>query len=130
MSLSRLVVFVICWFAHTGIAAGQGSPLFKFDHPLADFVLPSESFTTLYQDHKGIIWAGTTVGLVRYDGKTVEVYLHIPGDTTSLSSRHINAITEHGGELWIATKNGLNRFDANTNTFERFLDNPLNPPQR
>lgn len=122
MSLLRFVFFfAICCFANVGIGTSQESPRVKFDHPLADFTLPSESIITLFQDSEDFIWMGTTVGLVRYNGQNIDVYQHIPGDDSSLSSRSVNWVAEHDGDVWITTDNGLNRYNPATNAFDQFL---------
>jgi ligand-binding sensor domain-containing protein/signal transduction histidine kinase len=62
----------------------------------------------LYQDQKGLIWAGTQGGLACWDEKAWKVWTTQDG----LSSDDVRAIAEDGdGSLWVGTlRGGLNRF--------------------
>ena len=86
--------------------------------------LSSLQITDLFQDSRGFVWIGTPYGLNRFDGYNCVQYLHLPGDTTSLSSGHISprAFAEDtAGNLWVATfRGGLNYFDRRTERFTRY----------
>ncbi len=80
-------------------------------------------------DSRGFIWIGGQVGLYRYDGYELKHYHPEPFDSTSLSANWVFVIKEDiKGNLWIGTRGGgLNYFDQRTETFTRYLDDPLKP---
>lgn len=94
----------------------------KFDYLTSDNGLSHNTVTTTLKDKDGVLWIGTFDGLNRYDGRTIKVFHHDPGDTTSLSNNTIWDIIEaRDGDLWCITYDGLNRLDRRTNTFTRYL---------
>ncbi len=71
--------------------------------------------TTLYQDHRGYVWAGTFFGLNRWDGRKMKTYTPNHKHTWSLHANHIHHISEDStGLLWIGTDNGLAVMDPVT----------------
>lgn len=71
---------------------------------------------TIYEDHRGVIWAGTfTKGLFFYDPGTGK-YGAFPLDSISKASNNtINHIHEDKNQnLWFATGEGLKRYDRAT----------------
>ncbi len=89
-------------------------------------------FSTLYEDHKGILWIGTwkngIYGLSVHQRKliAIEHYTHDPQDHTSLGNNNIGDIIRpqvyDTSALWIATDNGLNRLDLISKTFTHFYE--------
>ncbi len=69
----------------------------------ADGGLPSDSVTAVIQTRDGFLWAGTSAGLVRFDGvKFTAVKLPV---SSSNSPVHITALCEDGNDcLWIGTE--------------------------
>ena len=62
------------------------------------------SISTLYEDRHGVLWAGTELGLHRYERER----FHVVGAESGISSIYIRAITEdRNGHLWVGTSNGL-----------------------
>ncbi|MBN2279849.1 MAG: response regulator [Candidatus Marinimicrobia bacterium] len=80
----------------------------------------------IIQDDVGFLWFGTQDGLNRFDGYNFLVYDHDIFDTTSISSSWIRCLCKDSeGTIWIGTEGGgLNRFNANTETFDRWLNDP------
>ncbi len=77
--------------------------------------------TCLKEDHQGIVWAGTQLGLIRYDGVRNIKYVPKPGDANSLSNEFINDLYEdRDGNLWVATRNGLTCIDPSRKKFTRY----------
>ena len=78
----------------------------------------------LFQDSRGILWAGGDQGLTRLDAQTNEVFTftHDPADGRSVGSHSIRAIAEdEAGRIWIGSDGGgLGRLDADRNAFEHF----------
>ena len=90
--------------------------------------LSNSSVCRIYEDDDGMIWVGTfNSGVNKIDRVTEDVttYYNLSGDSGSLSSNRIKAITGIDNEVWIATDNGLNKYDRNLKTFTRYnkLDN-------
>lgn len=75
----------------------------------------------LLEDHQGIIWAGTHLGLLRYDGIETKLFLQQKGNANSLSNEFIYDLFEDKDHfLWIATRNGLTSLDPSRNKFTRY----------
>ena len=73
------------------------------------------------RDQNGLLWAGTTNGLILYDGYRTTLFQHDPADENSISNNHVTALlTNAHNNTWIATKNGFNKYDPFTQTFKRF----------
>ncbi|MGK2861629.1 MAG: ATP-binding protein, partial [Chitinophagaceae bacterium] len=106
---------------------GQQTKL-TFDTDLANPMLKSAEFTTLYEDAAGTIWLGSEYGLtkVKYDHSSVSPPLVVwykanATDTTALNYSHVTCIVDDAidhNQLWVATKGGgLNRLDKTTGQF-------------
>lgn len=68
--------------------------------------LESQSINVLLQDRRGFIWAGTEMGLYRFDGNNFELMGPAQGFD---SGEYVTAIEQnpHIGQLWVATQSGL-----------------------
>lgn len=88
--------------------------------------LPGNSVITIHQDRLGLLWMGTTNGLVKYDGYIYTTYTPQPYAANSLSHPLVVALFEDAdGILWVGTaEGGLNRFDPKTETFEAYRHVP------
>ena len=77
----------------------------------------------LYEDKKGIIWAGTNKGgLNRLDPTTNRFSSFTTLD--GLPSNHITSIVGYDEEdLWIGTNKGISRFSPSTKKFHNFNEN-------
>jgi len=70
--------------------------------------LPQEPVVSIFQDSDGLMWFGTTAGLVRYNGRTMQVM----DITDGLSGNVILDIVQgNDGILYIGTDNGLSTID-------------------
>ncbi|HTB80151.1 MAG TPA: response regulator [Opitutaceae bacterium] len=79
----------------------------------AGLPLPVES---MIQAHDGYIWAGTSMGLARFDGMRFTLYR--VSDTPGLWHNAIHGLYEdHSGTLWIGTDRGVSRY--RNGVFER-----------
>ncbi|NHA02169.1 response regulator [Mucilaginibacter sp. HC2] len=84
---------------------------------------------TIYQDHEGIYWIGSSAGLTKMQkqgiGYRYQMYRHKEGVSNSLSDNYVTTITEDPQhKLWIGTLHGgVNLYDKGTNTCARFLSN-------
>lgn len=74
---------------------------------------------TLYQDHRGYVWAGTYDGLNRFNGSSVTSYGIGANGKDQLSGNLIERIHEEkDGILWIHTNLGFDRFDTSKGQVE------------
>jgi ligand-binding sensor domain-containing protein len=71
--------------------------------------LPQNTVAALARTADGYLWAGTELGLARFDG--VHFTIFDKSNTPELSSNQITALLEdHSGNLWIGTTLGLVRY--------------------
>ncbi|MCB0572307.1 MAG: histidine kinase [Phaeodactylibacter sp.] len=71
--------------------------------------LAQQQVTCLFQDSRGYIWAGTKLGLSKFDGEQFENFTEKDG----LPHRAIWDIKEDGrGAIWVYTVGGLARYDG------------------
>lgn len=93
----------------------------RFDHFSVDQGLPSTGITTIYQTRDGYVWIGTANGLVRYDGRHMQVFSNSPDKPDSLSHNRIFCLFEDSQQnLWIGTRRGLDRLDLKTDLIQRY----------
>jgi len=90
----------------------------------------SNPITAIYESSNGLLWIGVAEnGLYQFNKETNLFKTFRSGKSiASLSNNDVTSIVEDGaGNLWIATQNGLNRFKLSTQTFTRYLHNPVDP---
>lgn len=88
--------------------------------------IPDGVITSLAQDGEGLLWIGTTDGLVRYDGYRFRLYRNAPEDPGSLPGNRIQQLlTGADGRLWLATySDGVAVYDPVADRFRRFQSEP------
>jgi ligand-binding sensor domain-containing protein/signal transduction histidine kinase len=90
--------------------------------------LSSSIASCIIQDHKGLMWIGTTDGLNRYDGFNFVIYRNVPGDSTSIADNVIRTIFEdHNKNLLIGTENGLSLYDRGKDRFLNYVSDKSSP---
>ena len=52
--------------------------------------LPSNTISSIFQDHLGFLWFGTNEGLVQYDGYEFKMYQPDDNDSSSIMGRYMN----------------------------------------
>ncbi|MEO6358552.1 MAG: two-component regulator propeller domain-containing protein [Ferruginibacter sp.] len=105
----RLLIFIIYWFVQ-GITTNAQAPFFK--NIIFDREKKEAKLLKIFQDKKGYIWLGTSVGICRYDGINFK-YLE-------KDNNQVTAITEsNDGVLWIGHLNGEIAYVEN-NTVKKF----------
>ncbi|MCC7231723.1 MAG: hypothetical protein IT242_02170 [Bacteroidia bacterium] len=91
-------------------------------------VLKFNNVFSVIVDRNGMIWAGTTDGLITFDrnGGNITQYRNNPSDPSSISNNYIRSIFEDAaGHIWVGTHGGgLNLFDKQTGKFRVFRNNP------
>ncbi|MBC3807391.1 hypothetical protein H8K52_08540 [Undibacterium seohonense] len=92
----------------------------RFDHFSIDQGLPSTGIMTVYQTRNGFVWMGTANGLVRYDGRHIRLFSHMPALESTISHDRIFSLFEDDQQrLWIGTRRGLNVFDLRSDVIQR-----------
>jgi len=114
---SKAILFVVFFSA---LLFGQTG--YEFERYTMGNGLSDNSVNTLIQTKDGFIWAGTTNGLNRFDGKKFKVYRNNPIDSTTIPENNINCLFEDSkGNLWIGTwGGGLLLFDRSRNKFIQY----------
>lgn len=95
-------------------------PSFQLLSPLA---LPSsKELRCLYFDHRGLMWLGTSNGLMSYDGYTMHTFRSGGRYSSQLPSIYIRCLTEdQRHNMWIGTDNGLVRMSLYTGDIKHYL---------
>lgn len=100
------------WIACDEFADRYDSARETFTH----FHLPSPAWD-FSQDREGMLWIGTTAGLIRLDPSSGQMvrFEHRQDDQTSLGSNLVTATFEQkDGTFWVANRAGIDVFDRRT----------------
>ena len=122
-----LLVLLIIVSSTPPAAQDKLLPVFHFNRlTTADGLPKDDQNTRIYRDRKGFVWIGMEKGLSRYDGYGFKHYLHLPDDSTSLSSNTIIMLTEDREQrFWIGTWDaGLSLYDPVRDRFVTFRPRP------
>jgi ligand-binding sensor domain-containing protein len=119
------VLWVLSSSTGAGVAAATVQPArapYVFERVGDIEQVPDGVITALTQDGQGLLWIGTTDGLVRFDGYRFRRYAHDRADSGSLPGNRIQALlAARDGRLWVGThSNGVAVYDAVSDRFERF----------
>ncbi len=122
VNLKLVLVSLSFLFFSTAASASQTDKV-KFERLSLDEGAALNLTYCMMQDHKGFMWFGTMYGLVKYDGKTYQVFKNDPDDKNSISFDDIISLYEDSdNNIWIGTwGGGLNRFDPSDEKFTRFI---------
>lgn len=103
-----------------GHAANQ-LPLRQYDQSDG---LPAAQITAIEQADDGRLWLASNFGLLRFDGKNFEHFLHDPINPGSLADDDIASLfIDRDAALWVGTVNaGLERFESRLRGFSHFDD--------
>lgn len=143
-SLYVLLVFLI--FAGPSLAQmppGDTTISLRFEAISHEQGIPENRIFEILEDHLGLLWLGTSRGLIKYDGYDFQSYRYVHQDS-SLASQQMDGINVYilvegaYGDLWIGSepertsKPALVRFDRETETFVPYLFAPTDslPPIR
>ncbi len=93
--------------------------------------LSSNSVSSVFKDHSGILWITTEKGLNKFD-KRINKFTHFPQDPTNADSTS-NAFgwgsimtEDEEGNLWIATTKGLKKLNKDRTIFTSFYHDSSN----
>ncbi|MFO7781065.1 MAG: two-component regulator propeller domain-containing protein [Spirochaetia bacterium] len=126
MSIMRmfysLAAFILVLVPVISTAQAVSPEVAYFDHLGRRDGLSNSSISAIVQDRYGFLWFGTQAGLNRYDGRSVEVFEHIPFEKNSLPHNLVQTLYEDPQEpvLWVGTYQGLSRFDMRTREFTNY----------
>jgi ligand-binding sensor domain-containing protein/sensor histidine kinase YesM len=85
--------------------------------------LSQSTVTSIYQDHNGFIWLGTSDGLNKFDGQKFTIYKNNYKNPNSISDNWVMSILTEDSEnnLWILTADWIiNKFNLKSQEFSRF----------
>ncbi|MEM7353830.1 MAG: two-component regulator propeller domain-containing protein, partial [Acidobacteriota bacterium] len=104
----------------------------QYVHEEADpWSLSGDRIRTIFEDASGILWAGTWVGLNKYDRRREQfaTYRREPGRADTLTDSNVAAVLEdRSGALWIGTwDKGLNRLDRQQGRVRQYQPDPEDP---
>ncbi|OOG36401.1 hybrid sensor histidine kinase/response regulator [Rhodanobacter sp. C05] len=117
--------------APVAVAAAQAAPLptpqFR-RYGVADGV-PSGAVYAVAQDRHGLMWFGSSAGLVRYDGIRFKVFRHVADDPSSLPANQTYALfVDHDNRIWAGgVTTGLIVYDQVTGRFRQWQHDDGNP---
>jgi signal transduction histidine kinase/ligand-binding sensor domain-containing protein/CheY-like chemotaxis protein/HPt (histidine-containing phosphotransfer) domain-containing protein len=80
------------------------------------------------EDHQGTVWAGTFVGLLRWDEtlQQFDIYQHKNEDPYSLAGNQIiDLLLDKSQSLWISTGDGINRADLSNTGLTQLIPRTL-----
>jgi len=119
----RLKLFVCCMLV-SFLAFSQMSR-YKIYNISSEGGLLSDNVECILQDSYGFLWIGSNDGIVRWDGYTFKKYIHVEGDSNTLSNNIIYTIFEDSQRhLWIGTINGLNLYNPQMDAFPKVKIDP------
>ncbi len=124
---------LLCFLVNGVMAVAQPSSqhpegAYRISHLTPLDGLVSGKVISVAQDSMGYLWIGTEEGLHRYDGHELQLYQHVPGDSTSLSHNSAEVIyLDRQGTLWVGTWDGLNRYDPRKDEFRSYRHQPHDP---
>ena len=86
--------------------------------------LPTDNINAILKDDLGFMWFATGKGLCRWDGISIQTFVHKPNDSTSVSGNFIprNAFVMDTvyKQIILSTENGLSLLDPHQLTFKNF----------
>lgn len=114
--IGRVVSLIFAFLFGIIYAFSAETEPIKFVHPAA-LHLPGNKIQCVYQDKKGFLWLGTTMGLYRFDGYETQAYKN---DVFN----NIRCIREdNANRLWIGTRGAVKVLHEDTGEMETYTLN-------
>ncbi|MBR1868516.1 MAG: response regulator [Bacteroidales bacterium] len=111
-------VFVAAAFLLLQPLAAGAQACLRFTHIGAEEGIPNNVVTTACQDEFGMMWIGTQDGLIRYDGRAMEIFRPEEGNVDSIYNNNIKSLCSDGnGSIYIICKFALCRYDMRNEKF-------------
>ena len=96
---------------------------YYFKHIGAEDGLSGNIVRDINKDSRGYLWVCCENALNRYDGDKFRKYIHISGDSTSITIGGLcSTLEDYDGNFIVSTKNGVNVFDYKTEKFKRIFE--------
>ena len=114
--------FIWMGYLNGGLSRYDGGRMLHFVHnPLDPNSLPAGRVNTLFEDKKGLLWAGTATGLALFvpESNTFKRYVSSPKRGRHQVVRKI--ISDGADGMWLATWGGLQHFAPSTGAFIEYL---------
>lgn len=105
---------------------------FAYAEPYLESVGDSESIPSGHvaaqaQDSKGLLWFGTSLGLIRFDGYRFRKFSLNPRDAQSLGGDLVQHLwIGPDAKLWLGSEEGLSVLDSHTELFQNFRPDSKN----
>ncbi len=107
MKKQIVILVALLWFF--AVSKGEAASPLLFNHLSGDQGLPQVTVRTMLMNN-GLLWVGTEAGLVKFDGKNLEVFKQNKSEN-SISDNYISSLAlGPSGDIWVGTLGGgLNR---------------------
>lgn len=113
------ILFFVVWLILTKPLFAQPASL-HFKQLTVSQGLNDGLVTSICEDKYGFMWFATLGGLNRYNGYSMQLYSHVPGDsTTPLGSLVECMATDSSGRLWIGFEAGLMEYQFDKGIFKQ-----------
>jgi len=110
----KIFIWSLILYNNCSLVYSQTEEL-KFEHLTTADGLANYGATAIFQDSKGFLWIGSTIGINRYDGYSYTFYEHLPIRTNS------TIIEDKQGFIWTIVEGGvLYKFDRNADKFKAY----------
>lgn len=124
--VSNFTLWVVFYLLLSSLAISANTPNYAFKRLDSSNGLISNSITTIFKDHKGFMWIGTSSGLSRYDGHHFVNYTHDVFDSLSIKDNYIVDIQEDfEGNLWVETRWNYVVYDSDNEVFVNDINDIL-----
>lgn len=116
--MKRISIFAIVILAFVAFALRAG-PILKFNRIGVEQGLPDRTVWDIKQSSDGLIWLGTSRGLISFDGYEFKEYRSFQASEKSLESNVIRSIyVDEKDQILVGTYAGLLQLDQNTNSLK------------
>ena len=124
LSYSILLLLLVLQGVNANLpSSNHFPPAYHLQNPLGALQIESLTIFTMFQDHQGFIWLGTSGGVLRYDGYE---FKSTSKDLEQLKVWSI--IQDSNKDLWFGTRNkGLVKLTSSNQKITLFQHNKNNP---
>ncbi len=120
-----LRVWIVCFMLLLNFGEHVHCQDLYFRHYEVENGLSYNSVIAVLQDKYGFVWFGTSDGLNRFDGSSVQVFKHVEEDTCSISGSSVYCLCEDKtGNLIVGTGKGLCIYRPFKNSFIQIKEIP------
>ena len=121
-----MIRVLLSFFLLLSLAHAQGRELL-FSHIGNNGEQLQDAINTLYQDESGLMWFGSSSGMMMWDGARIKSFKAIIGDSSSLMTNNVRMICgDKKGHLYIVNSGALLEYDLRKERFRRLFDGGVN----